>query len=324
MATAYINERVIDYASLKSRVLNGASPLAVQKFDALNAHLPRNFVPAGQIVILPSDTVLESTTDEAWLMQRAEEISRVLDYNPRDGEVVVGEYDLLQSVLGYSSLGISSATSAWSSHLNDLRSTLQDIERAYGRFKSGAVDKETFFRQRQELLKQLNNQLQGAARLGTGLRGNRSLKGILGISSKSFFQKNEIKHYGERLERIAGLARHLRHGTAIGLALDMTATGLEVKEACTLGREATCRKAQFVEGGRLVGSVGGAYIGGSLGGAIGRSLCNVFMGVATKRPGNLVCEIIGGASGGYVGGASMGSHGAQWGETLYVGDDPWI
>lgn len=69
-------------------------------------------MPAGQIVILPSDTVLESTTDEAWLMQRAEEISRVLDYNPRDGEVVVGDYDLLQSMLGYSSLGIGSATSA--------------------------------------------------------------------------------------------------------------------------------------------------------------------------------------------------------------------
>lgn len=192
MATAYINERVIDYASLKSRVLNGASPSAVQKFDALSAHLQRNFVPAGQIVILPSDTVLESTTDEAWLMQRAEEISRVLDYNPRDGEVVVGDYDLLQSMLGYSSLGIGSATSAWSSHLNDVRGTLQDIERAYGRFKSGAVDKEAFFRQRQELLKHLNNQLQGAARLGTGLRGNRSLKGILGISSKSFFRKPKL------------------------------------------------------------------------------------------------------------------------------------
>lgn len=324
MATAYINERFIDYASLKSRILNGASALAMQKFDALNAHLPRPFVWAGYMVIVPSNTLRESTDDEAWLMSRAEAISRVLDRYPRVGDGVVQDYDLLQSVLGYGSLGIGSMTSAWSTHLGEVRRTLEDIERVYGQLKSGAVDRDTFFRQREVLLKQLNNQLQGAARFGTGLRGNRSLKGILGISTHSFMRKGEIKHYAERLERIARTAQHLRAGTFVGLALDVTSAGLQVKEACMEGREEECRKAQFVEGGRLAGSVAGAYGVGGFGAKIGPVVCRFFLGIATRGAGALSCGVIGGAAGGYSGGARFGDYGAEWGEELYMGVDLWI
>lgn len=324
MATAYINERVIDYASLKSRILNGASALAVQKFDALNAHLPRPFVDAGYMVIVPSNTAQQSTTDEAWFMSRAIEVSRVLDRDRRVGDVVVNDYDLLQSVLGYSSLGIGSVTSAWSTHLKDVQHTLEDIERAYGRLKSGAVDREAFFRQRQALLKQLNDQLQGAARFGTQLRGNSSLRWILGISTKRFLYKGDIKGYAQRIEHIAAVARHLRKGTAIGLALDVTAAGLQVKEACTVGREEACRQAKYVEGGRLVGSVAGTTVGGSIGAKLGQSMCRVFLGFATKGAGGLSCAIIGGAAGASAMGTEWGKDGAIWGEELYRGVDLWI
>lgn len=324
MATAYINERLIDYASLKGRILNGASALAMQKFDALNAHLPRPFVWAGYMVIVPSNTLRESTADEAWLMSRAEAISRVLDRYPRVGDVVVQDYDLLQSVLGYGSLGIGSMTSAWSTHLGEVRRTLEDIERVYGQLKSGAVDRDTFFRQREVLLKQLNNQLQGAARFGTGLRGNRSLKGILGISTQSFMRKGEIKHYAERLERIAHTAQHLRAGTFVGLALDVTSAGLQVKEACMEGREEECRKAQFVEGSKLAGSVVGASVAARIGTNLGPALCRVFLGIATKGAGGLSCAVVGGATGGYVGGKALGDGGAMWGDMLYMGVDLWI
>lgn len=323
MATAYINERQIDYASLKGRILNGASALAVQKFDALNAHLPRHFVQAGELVIVPSNTVQESTADEAWFMQRAVEINRVLTHYTGVGDGVVRDYDLLQSVLGYSALGFGSVTSAWSTHLGEVKRTLEDIERAYAGLKSGAVDRDRFFRQREVLLKQLNNQLQGAARFGTGLRGNRSLRGILGISSKSFMQKGEIKHYAERLERMAWVSRHLRTGTFIGLALDVTVAGLEVKEACTEGRDEACQKAKFVEGGRLAGSVVGGYGGGAAGTTLGPVLCRLFLGIATKGVGKLSCGVMGGSAGAYSGGATFGDYGAEWGEWLYEDVDLW-
>jgi hypothetical protein len=324
MLKTHINPRLSDHASLKARYLSGASPMAVRKFDALNAHLPRLFVDAGHMIIVPSNTTLESTAEEAWMMREAQRISRALELDPYVAEITAGEYDLLQSVLGYTSLGIGSAASAWSTHLKDVRHTMEQIQQAYARYKRGGVDRETFFRQREGLLKQLNNQLQGAARLGTGLRGGSSLRWILGISTKRFLDKGEIRGYAERLERIAGVARHLRKGTYIGLALDMTVAGLEVKEACTLGREEQCRKAQFVEGGRLVGGVGGAFFGGKIGSTLGPSLCRVFLGFATKGAGALSCGVIGGGAGGYVGGKASGEHGAMWGEVLYMGVDLWI
>lgn len=324
MATAYINQKFIDYASLRRMELSGASPLAAQKFDALNAHLPRPFIRAGYLVIVPSHTTKESTADEAWLMTRAAEISQVLDRDAEVGGFVISHYDLLQSLAGYTSLGVGSATSAWSTHLNDVRHTLEDIEQAYARLKNGTVDRDTFFEQRRALLKQLNDQLQGAARFGTGLRSNSSLKWILQISTKSVLHKGDIKGYAERIQRIASIARQLRKGTYIGLALDVGGAGLKVSAACTEGREEECRKAQFVEGGRLAGSVGGSIMGGEAGGKVGLALCRLFLGIATKGVGRVSCGVIGGATGGYMGGSYFGGHGARLGEELYMADDLWI
>ncbi|MGQ7862242.1 hypothetical protein ACUN0G_23640 [Pseudomonas sp. 32A] len=323
MATAYINQRLIDYDSLKRRILNGASPIAQSKFDALNVHLPGPFVRPGYMVIVPGNTLNESTADEAWLMSQAEAISRVLDRDPEAGEAVVNDYDLLQSVLGYSSLGIGSATSTWSTHLNEVTRTLDEIEQAYGRLKQGTVDREEFFKQREVLLKKLNVQLHGAARFGTGLRSHGSLRRILGISTRSFLHKREIKGYAQRIERITAISRHLRKGTYIGLMLDVSAAGLQVKEACASGREDECRKAQFVEGGKLVLGTSGAALLGAAGAKVAGAACKVVLGVALKGTGALTCAVLGGAAGGYTGGTVAGGYGAELGELLYVGKEPW-
>lgn len=324
MATAYINQRSIDHSSLKRWVLNGASPIAVAKFDALNAHLPTLFVRPGYMVIVPNNSHHESTADEAWLMTQAAKISQVLDRDPDAGAVLVDDYDLLQSFLGYGALGIGSATAAWNGHLNGVRRTLEQIEHSYARYKSGGLDANGFFEQRRQLLKQLNGQLKGAAQLGTGLRGNSSLRRILGISTKSYLHHGDIKGYAHRLERIAAITRHLRNGTFIGLALDTGGAGLQVKEACLAGREDECHKAQFVEGGRLVTGVAGAAFFGHMGAQVASTVCRIVLGVAIKGQGQLACAVIGGAAGGYAGGAVSGGYGAQWGEMLYVGDEPWI
>lgn len=45
-----------------------------------------------------------------------------------DGQVV-RHYDLLQQIMGYSSIGIGAATGSWSKHLYGVKHTLEDIER---------------------------------------------------------------------------------------------------------------------------------------------------------------------------------------------------
>ncbi len=184
MAQGYINDRTADYQSLKSRLMgSGLSRERSDHFDVLNHHLRRGLVMPGQLVIIPDAYSASCSMEEAWLVRQAQAIRRELDN--AGGTQVVNDYDLLQSLLGYSSLGIGSATSAWSRHLDEVAHTLEEIERLHQRLREGGLDREAFFHQRKVLFGLLETQLQGAARFGTGLRGNQALKKVLGSPPKA-------------------------------------------------------------------------------------------------------------------------------------------
>ncbi|QJI21854.1 MULTISPECIES: hypothetical protein [unclassified Pseudomonas] len=317
MAQAYINDRTIDFHSLKSSLLKGSHhPLSAQ-FDALNLHLRHGLVTPGQMVIIPDDYGMACTFNDAWLMRHAEQIRRGLEQDAALGTAVVGQYDLLQSLLGYSSLGVGSATSAWGRHLAEVRHTLEEVERLHRQLKDGVLDRNNFVRHRQVLFNKLEVQLQGAARFGTSLQSHQSLKKVLGISTKSYLHKSEIVGYAQRIKSIAQTSKFLGNGTYVGLALDVGVAGLEIKEACTKDRGELCSRARYVEGGRLVGGVLGAAAGGSIGASLARSTCNIVLGVVTKGQGRLACGVVGGAAGGFGGGTAGGIFGEEVGDLLY-------
>lgn len=317
MAQAYINDRTIDFHSLKSSLLKGSHhPLSAQ-FDALNLHLRHGLVTPGQMVIIPDDYGMACTFNDAWLMRHAEQIRRGLEQDAALGTAVVGQYDLLQSLLGYSSLGVGSATSAWGRHLDEVRHTLEEVERLHRQLKDGVLDRNNFVRHRQVLFNKLEVQLQGAARFGTSLQSHQSLKKVLGISTKSYLHKSEIVGYTQRIKSIAQTSKFLGNGTYVGLALDVGVAGLEIKEACMKDRGELCSRARYVEGGRLVGGVLGAAAGGSIGASLARSTCNIVLGVVTKGQGRLACGVVGGAAGGYGGGTAGGIFGEEMGDLLY-------
>ena len=309
MAQGYINDRTTDYSGLKSRLMGSApSRQRSDHFDVLNRHLRPGLVMPGQLVIVPDPYSVTCSMEEAWLVRRAEAIRRELDAGA--GPQVVNNYDLLQSFLGYGSLGVGSATSAWARHLDEVAQTLEAIEQLYQRLKNTGLDREAFLRQRKALFGLLDAQLQGAARFGTGLQGNQALKKVLGISTKSYLQKGEIAGYAQRMRDIAQTSKWLGKGAYVGLALDVGVAGLEIKEACVAGREAQCRRAKYVETGKLMGGVAGAYGAGKLGSTVARSGCRVLLGIAAKGNGALACAVIGGAAGGYAGGNATGEFGA--------------
>ena len=317
MAQAYINDRTIDFHSLKSSLLKGSHhPLSAQ-FDALNLHLRHGLVTPGQMVIIPDDYGMACTFNDAWLMRHAEQIRRGLEQDAALGAAVVGQYDLLQSLLGYSSLGVGSATSAWGRHLDEVRHTLEEVERLHRQLKDGVLDRNNFVRHRQVLFNKLEVQLQGAARFGTRLQSHQSLKKVLGISTKSYLHKSEIVGYAQRIKSIAQTSRLLGNGTYVGLALDVGVAGLEIKEACMKDRGELCSRARYVEGGKLVGGVLGATAGGSIGASLARSTCNIVLGVVTKGQGRLACGVVGGAAGGFGGGTAGGIFGEEVGDLLY-------
>lgn len=309
MAQGYIHDRTTDYHSLKSHLMgHGISPQRSDHFDVLNHHLRRGLVTPGQLVIVPDAYGFTCWMEEAWLMRHAEKVQRELE---RDTAAqVVNNYDLLQSLLGYTSLGIGSATSAWARHLDEVAHTLEQVEHLHQRLRAGGLDREAFFRQRKVLFDRLDTQLQGAARLGTGLRSNTALKKVLGISTKSYLHKGEIAGYAQRMREISQTSKWLGKGTYVGLALDVGVTGLEIKEACVDGREAQCRRAKYVETGKLAGSAAGAHRAGKVGAELARRGCRILLGVAARGRGELACAVIGGAAGGYAGGKAGGGAGS--------------
>lgn len=325
MAQSYINDRTTDYHSLKSRLM-GSAPTRQRSehFDVLNRHLRPGLVTPGQLVIIPDPHSVSCSSEEAWLMRHAEVVRRNLDMNSSTGKALIGNYDLLQSFMAYSSIGIGSATAAWARHLNDVAQTLEEIEQLHQRLKDGALDRDAFIQQRQTLFRRLDLQLQGAARFGTGLQGHESLKKVLGISTKSYLHKGEIAGYAQRIRETAQMSKWLGKGTYLGVALDVGVAGLEIKEACVTGREAQCRRAKYVETGRLVGAVSGAAVGGKYGAAFARRACDMVLGVSLKGNARLACAIIGGAGAGYVGGSEVGDFGGFVGGKIMEIDGVFI
>ncbi|WP_105746541.1 hypothetical protein, partial [Pseudomonas lurida] len=256
MAQSYINERATDYHSLKSRMMgNALSRSRSDHFDVLNRHLRPGLVAPGQLVIIPDSHSVSCSVEEAWLMRHAEEVRRHLELNAAAGTAMIANYDLLQSFMANASIGVGSATSAWARHLDEVAQTLEETARLHQRLKDGGLDRAAFVQHRQALFRRLEVQLQGAARFGTGLQGNESLKKVLGISTKRYLHKGEIAGYAQRMREMAQTSRWLSRGTYVGLALDVGVAGLEIKEACVTGREAQCRRAKYVETGRFVGGV---------------------------------------------------------------------
>lgn len=182
---------------------------------------------------------------------------------PSAGSAVINNYDLLQSLLANGSIGIGSATSAWARHLDEVAQTLEAIERLHQRLKGGGLHRGEFARQRQGLFRQLDAQLQGAARFGTGLRGNQSLKKVLGISTKSFLHKGEIAGYAQRVGAVAGAAVGGKYGAAIARRACNMVLGISMKGNGALA----CGVIGGAAGGYGVGNEGGDY-GALLGGKI--------------------------------------------------------
>ncbi|MGR3890077.1 hypothetical protein [Pseudomonas sp. 1152_12] len=314
---AFINERPQPYPVLKLSL--ALDPRTHTKFDTLNQHIRNTLVLPGQLVIIGDSRTAACTAEEAQLMRSALNIKlALLAYSATD-QFLIKNYDQLQAILSYSSVGIGSASSAWSKHLAQVEKTLMDIEDLHQQYlrKGTTGAREAFLVKRRALFAKLDSQISGMARFGTGLRNEGSIKKMLGISSKSYWQHGEIRGYEARVKRVAKASQMLRKGTYIGIALDVGATALEITEACSTGREQACTQAKYVEGGKLVLGVGGASLGGSIGASVGISACMIVFGIPTAGAGALACAIVGGATGGLVLGKAGSALGESTGKVLY-------
>lgn len=307
----FINDRPQSTAQLKASL--GLSKQAGIKFDALNTHIRNVMVLPGQLVIIGNDTSMACTLEEARLAQAAWNIRHSLMTEGGDA-FALHNYDLLQKLLGYASLGIGTTGDAWGRHLQGIGKTLEDIDALHKQSlrQGGGTVRDDFLARRQALFAKLESQMRGLARYGTGLRNEGSIKKMLGISTRSYLHTGEISRYAETVARISKTAKLLKNGTPLGIALSTTSTTLEIKEACSTGREERCRKSKYVEVSRLALGV----TGGVLGGFAGTTLCFAILG-PTTGPLSLSCLLVLGGAAGAAGGSAGGYFGEAAGEILY-------
>jgi hypothetical protein len=311
---AFINDRMQTYTEIKNR-LGGNS-----KFDALNAHIRNIIVVPGQVVIVGDPSTQNFSPDEVELTSLARNVFGGLVHNgaSSDGSAIKN-FDVLQQMLDYGSIGIGAATGSWSKHLDGVKNTLEDIERLYklSLARGTPIARQEFISQRRALFTKLEKQLEGVARWGSGLHDRGSIKKMLGISTKSYLHTGEIRGYAKRIGGVAKAANLLKKGTAVGIGLNVASTALEIKEACSVGRDEVCAEAKYVEGAKLAGGLaGGSYVGG-IGAASGSALCVAVFGIPSLGLGALGCGIIGGALGAFGGGLAGEAVGEGFGSRLF-------
>jgi hypothetical protein len=306
----FINNRIQTYFTLKNRVGGGA------KFDVLNAHIRNVVVMPGQLVIVSDGSNGTLTAEEIELMNLARYVHRQVK---GAGSQLIENYDLLQNMLSYGSLGIGAATGSWGKHLEGVKKTLEEIERLYklSLVRGTPIARQEFINQRRALFATLDKQLEGIARWGTGLRKKGPLKKMLGLSTKSYLHTGEIQGYAERVVKIAKVAKLLKWGTPVGIGLNTLSSYLEIREACSVGGAEMCTKAKYVESGKLVTGVALGLAGGYVGGVGAVPLCIVVFGIPTGGVAALGCAIVGGMAVGYAGGIGGEMLGEQMGEAIY-------
>lgn len=122
-------------------------------------------------------------------------------------------YDVLQKLLGYASLGIGTAGDAWSRHLQEIVKTLDEIDALHKQSlrRGGGAARDDFLARRQVLFAKLEAQMRSFARYGTGLRNEGSIKKMLGISTKSHLHNGEINQYSKTIARVSKTAKLLKN-----------------------------------------------------------------------------------------------------------------
>ncbi|MEN4749900.1 hypothetical protein ABEH28_09025 [Pseudomonas sp. Ps21-P2] len=314
---SFINSRTQNFETLKANIPLSKNSKA--KFNVLNAHIAGSVVLAGELVILGDSSTPSCTSQEAYMMTKASQVhTDLLSNGAGADDFFLDNFELLQSLLSNASTGVGAVTEGWNEHLDAIKTTLDDIEKLHrDHLGSGSMaGRDTFYAKRTALFLKLDKQLSSMASYGSGLRNEGSIKRLLGISTSSYMHTGEISGYADKVSGVAKAAKLAKKGAYIGTALDVASTGLSIHKACTLGREQECKKATYVEGSSLLGSLSVGAIGGSVGSGIAGMIC-VGLSIPTGGGAALACAVIGGAAGGMAGGALGTKGGEMMGDYLY-------
>ena len=318
----YIVPQSMTREALEAILFQTLDPAVMRKFQALNPNT--SHVKAGSMIVLSDPNNTSCTYQEAQLMQAAQHVSASLDsLTPDEADFLYRHGAEIAGFIGHTSTWLGVSAVVMETHMNNLRDTLQAIERLHQENyrQHGHLKSSQFFTDRHRLMSQLDAHLLNSTRLRgqTTLGDHPKLKTALGISSRSLVHHwdkaggpGQIPGYSAHVEATSRAARYMKAGGYIGIALGGVSASLAIQQVCNNDSRAACEKIKFTEGGKFGGSVGGGALGGWAGSIAGGAIC-LGLGVTTGI-GGVVCVATLVGTGAWAG----TTYGGEWGE--YVGD----
>lgn len=300
----------------------------VNRIKALNPTFAKGF-KAGEMVIL--GTLVNPTAclrEEADLMAAAAQVRTALEpLSEGEADFMVKHQAEIALMVGGASGALGLGTDMLGKGLKQIDNTLRDIEFLHQREFSthGHLKSPQFFASRQQLYRQLDNQLK-ATFLGKqlGLGSYPTLRQDLGISTRSLVHHwskggapGQIPGYATHMDEIAKAAKYLKYGGYVGIALGGTASTLKVQEVCQAGETQACQKIRFTETGSFFGALGGGGAAVPLASRLAAAPICAAIGLGSGGIGGVVCVLVVAGAASVAGGAG-GQVGGEWmGEFLY-------
>jgi hypothetical protein len=308
-------------SALESTLFPQPDPAVLEKFRSLNPQLSQYAKP-GQLIVLSDPRNTQCTREEALLMEAAQKVDAALaPMSDSEAEFMARHHGEIESFLSQGSTSVGIGAAMFSNHLKNLAGTLSQLESLHKKTfdKHGKLKGADFFEKRKQLMTQLDNSLSPLMRKMVGLPDHPNLRKALGISSRSLVHhwskvgtSAGIPGYATHIEGVSKASKIIKVGGWIGVGLQATASGINVKETCREGTEEACRRVRFTESGKFSGIV----MGGAAGAAIAGSVCAA-IGLSTLGAGGIACGLVLTGLGTAVLGNTFGEWGEQGADVVY-------
>jgi len=297
----------------------------LQNLKNINKHLGDRVMP-GQLVIIGPESNQMCTRYYPTLSGLGERINNKLNKMTDSERKILAKYhELLANIASYSSTGYGLSMTYFAQHKKHVEQILQDIQREYVNSynRHGNLKNIEFLRSRRVMFEKLKlalDRMVGHQSMGLDFEAE-SIKRSLGLNTKSIIKQwkkqvgpvKNIEGFEENFVKIGKYSKTLKHFGYIGIGLDVGQSVIKIHEACTINTENECKKTEFKESGRLVGSVGG----GAAGGWAAYGVCNLVFGFESAGTSLLWCGIVAAGAGGYFGGSYFGKVGKSGGNLIY-------
>jgi len=326
----YIVPQSMTREALEATLFPTLEPAVMRKFQSLNPNT--GHVKAGSMIVLSDPKNTSCTYQEAQLMQAAQHVSASLDeLTPDEADFLYRHGAEIAGFVGHTSTWLGVSAVVMEKHLNNLRDTLQAMERLHqdSYRQHGHLRSPQFFADRQRLMNQLDAHLLNSTRLRgqTTLGDHPKLKTALGISSRSLVHHwdkaggpGQIPGYAAHVKAVSRATKYMKAGGYIGIGLGGVSSLLAIEQVCNADSGAACERVKFTEGGKFGGATFFGLGAGALAGATGGSMC-LALGVTTGI-GGVVCVAALVGAGAWAGTTYGGQGGEYVGEKIYEAIQP--